>query len=92
MVPPRLWNIVVHDHGDKTFTVRVWVDGKLLRPDCVACSVENALAYVEEALVDVHDGDQLEVRTQGDGDTSTFRAADAVTIIRWLEEHWRASP
>jgi hypothetical protein len=82
----RVWRIVVHAHPDHSFTVRVWVDGKLLLPDCVACTSATAIAYVAEALIDARQSDELAVRTQGKGGSHAFRAADAAAVGHWLAE------
>jgi hypothetical protein len=81
---PRRWSVVVHQHEDASVTARVWVDGKLLLPDCVGCSGAGALAYVEEALIDVRPGDALELRAQGSGGIRTFRPPDPTVASRWL--------
>ena len=84
MSTPRRWNVVLHRHEDASFTARVWVDGKLLCPDCVGCSAAAALAYIADALVDAYPGDELALRTQGCGDIDTCQPSDAVSAIRWL--------
>lgn len=81
---PRRWSVVVHRHEDASFTARVWVDGKLLRPDCVGCSAAAALCYVADALVDAYPDDQLTLRTQGGGVVEASRAVDAPGAIAWL--------
>jgi hypothetical protein len=86
----RLWNVVVHRHEDVSFTARVWVDGKLLLPECVGCPAAAALAYVEEALVDVRAADQLALRAQGSGGIRTFRASHSELALRWLDECMQA--
>jgi hypothetical protein len=83
---PRLWRIVVHQHNSSTFTVRVWVDGKLLLPDCAGCPAAAALAYIDEALVDARPDDRLSLRTQGEAGIRTFRATELEIARRWLEE------
>jgi hypothetical protein len=87
---PRRWNVVLHRHEDGSFTVRVWVDGKLLRPDCVGCSSAAALAYTAAAFVDACPNDQLALRTQGGGDIALCDATDAVGATRWLAERIKA--
>ena len=86
MSTPRRWNVVLHQHEDASFTARVWVDGTLLLPDCVACGTQAALEYVIEALVDVRPGDAIEVRTQGVTGVQSCRAPDASHVRRWLQE------
>jgi hypothetical protein len=70
----RFWNIVLHRHDDASLTARVWVDGKLLRPDCVSQPAAPALAYLDAALLDVREGDPLTLRAQGSGGIRTLRA------------------
>jgi hypothetical protein len=86
----RRWNLVLHRHEDGSFTVRVWVDGKLLRPDCVGCSAAAALAYAAHALVDARPDDQLALRTQGDGHIEVCGVRDAIGATRWLAEQTEA--
>jgi hypothetical protein len=87
---PRRWSVVLHRHEDASYTARVWVDGKLLRPDCVGCTDAAALAYAAEALVDARPEDQLALRTQGAGAIRTWDAADAISATRWLAERMQA--
>lgn len=84
MSAPRFWNLVLHVHDDGSYTVRVWVDGHLLRPDCVACDAAAALHYVREALLDVRHQDTIEVRAQGALGADFCRPADAESAQRWL--------
>jgi hypothetical protein len=83
---PRLWNIVLHQHGDASCTARVWVDGKLLLPDCVGRPAAAALEYVGEALVDVRPEDRLALRVQGGAAIRTWRAEDVESATRWLSQ------
>jgi hypothetical protein len=84
---PRQWQIVFHLHGDGTATVRIQVNGRLLMPGCAGLPVEEALGYVEAALIDCHAADQLSLRTQGSvGSIRSFRPTDAARGQIWLRE------
>lgn len=85
-LPRRVWSIVVHHHEDGSFTVRVSVDARTLRPECVSCSASAALAYVEGALADVRSDDQLLVRVQSTRAFETLRATTVQAAKRWLLE------
>ena len=74
----------MHQHEDSSFTARVRVDGRLLRPDCVACSRVATLAYVEAALVDARHADRLVVRVQGAGGIREFSTTRASEVMHWL--------
>lgn len=67
------------------------MDGKLLRPDCVACTGAATIAYVQEALVDVREHDTLSVRAQGEGGFRTTRVTDAAQALRWFKEQMPAA-
>lgn len=82
----RQWSIVLHEHDDASFTARVWVDGKLLRPDCVACPKAVAIAYLREALVDARAYDQLSLRAQGRRGIRSTRVTEVARAIRWFED------
>jgi hypothetical protein len=89
MANPRLWNVVLHRHEDSTSTARVWVDGKLLLPGCIACSGHEALCYLGEALSDARRGDGLALRVQGRGGMRVFSTRDPSEAISWLAEQPR---
>lgn len=81
----RQWQIVFHLHGDGTATVRIHVNGRLLMPGCGGLPVDEALGYVEAALVDCHTADQLILRTQGSvGSIRSIRHVDAKRGQIWL--------
>lgn len=83
---PRIWNVVLHQHDDASFTARVRVDGKLLRPDCVACTGPATIAYLQEALIDVREADELAVRAQGKGGIRTAQVTDAAQAVGWFQQ------
>jgi hypothetical protein len=90
IVAPRLWSIVLHRHTDASFTARVWVDGKLLLPDCVGRSRGTVLSYLGEALIDARGDDRLAVRSQGCGAIESFPATDPESAKQWLMEQLRS--
>jgi hypothetical protein len=87
----RNWNVVLHKHDDGLLTMRVRVDGQPVLPDCVGEPSTTALAYVDAALVDVLDDDQLTLRAQGSDCIVTHRATSKTVAVRWLKEHIAAA-
>jgi hypothetical protein len=83
---PRVWSIVVHLHEDSSLTARIWVDGRLLRPDCVACTRTATLGYVEAALIDARREDKLVIRVQGKGGIRALSSQEAAQTVQWLRE------
>ena len=77
---------MVHRHEDSSLTARVWVDGQLLRPDCVACTRRATLRYVEAALVDIRGEDRLVLRVQGVGGLRAFPHQQTARALSWLAE------
>jgi len=78
---------VLHQHDDLTFTARVWVSGKLLLPDCVACGRDTTLSYIAAGLLDAsHGDDRLVLRAQGQGVLRTFETREASLAMAWLAE------
>lgn len=81
---PRIWNIVLHLHGDGSAAVRVSVNGRGLLPSCEGQSIERALGYIEAVLIDCRPGDRLAVRAQGPGMLRNFQPADGQAACAWL--------
>jgi hypothetical protein len=84
---PRHWQIVFHLHADMSATARIHVDGRLLLPGCDGFPADQALGYIEAALVDCHATDRLALRTQGTaGKIESIRLADPQRAQAWLTE------
>lgn len=84
---PRQWQVVFHLHADNSATVRIHSDGRLLMPSCDGLPIDEALGYVEAALLDCHPGDQLSLRAQGTvGTIRTIRLGDTELAYAWLRE------
>ncbi len=86
----RQWQVVFHLHGDNSATVRIQSNGRLLMPSCDGLQIDEALGYVEAALLDCHPGDQLNLRAQGSvGAIRTMRLTDPELAQAWLRERVR---
>jgi hypothetical protein len=86
----RHWQIVFHLHADRSVTVRIHVDGRLLLPGCDGLPVDEALGYVDAALTDSHPADRLLLRTQGTvGAIKSTGVTDAAQAQAWLRERCR---
>jgi hypothetical protein len=87
---PRQWQVVFHLHADNSATVRIQSNGRLLMPSCDGLPIEEALGYVEAALLDCHTGDQLNMRAQGSvGTIRTLRLSDPELALAWMRERVR---
>lgn len=83
----RQWQVVFHLHGDHSATVRIQSNGRLLMPSCDGLPIDEALGYVDAALLDCHPGDQLSLRAQGSvGSIRTMRLTDPELAQVWLRQ------
>jgi hypothetical protein len=90
LMEPRQWQVVFHLHADNSATVRIQSNGRLLMPSCDGLPIDEALGYVEAALLDCHTGDQLNMRAQGSvGTIRTLRLSDPELALAWMRERVR---
>jgi hypothetical protein len=84
----RQWTVELEGRGS-LLTGRIRANGRALLPTLQASRVSEALGYVEWALVDMREGDVVELELRNADSTApsqTYKVASRAIALAWLEQ------